>query len=642
MMGVFESLEQRICLAQTIVSAGPITRITIGEDNALQVHRIEFSSGQIFSSSTEPADGGFFVRFSDGTVNGFNGSASAAASATQSLPFTPVSQTLSGDGLSITSIMRQTQAPGGAMLELTQTTSYKTGDNFFHISNRLKNASSTPLTIDAFAAADIFLADSDRGVGFHDAGTGAVGGINRTGNYHIFFQPDPAALAPSHFQESVFSAIWSAIGAGGHFSDSVRGPTVSAPFDADPNYIDNGIGLEWQAVTIPAGATATVGYYAGFGSETSVTLPAAQLLAGSSPALGAQTYDFTVRYTDETGVDATTTGDDDIIVTGPNGFSAPAMRVAPSPASGSPLDITYRISAPSDGFDAADNGTYTVSVNTDSVRNIDGIALTSGAIGVFDATLPSRVPNLRVDGPLIGKFPAAVVGGAKAGSAAVKVTNDGQADAKATISVAVFASKDAQLNETDDAFVTAIGGVKISLRPSRSKTLKLRLAQYPGNLPDDSYFLIARVDSTNALPEPRESDNNAVTLTPITIAAPFVDLSASPVSLKGVPAPGVKVSATILAHNAGNVTVKQSVSVEILASPGDSTLGNGDVSIAAPLVKMNLKPAASKNTRLAFAVPADVTFAPGTYALLAVLDSPGSLAESDEVNNVVELGQLAI
>jgi hypothetical protein len=140
----------------------------------------------------------------------------------------------------------------------------------------------------------------------------------------------------------------------------------------------------------------------------------------------------------------------------------------------------------------------------------------------------------------------------------------------------------------------------------------------------------------------KESDNNAATLTPITIAAPFVDLSATPVSLKGIPASGAKVSATILTRNAGNIAVKQSLPVAILASPGDSTVGNGDTSIATQLAKLNLKPSASKNTKLAFALPFGVTLAPGTYALLAVLDSSSSLAESDETNNVVVLGQFVV
>src|SRR5687768_15046157 len=85
-----ESLECRRLLTQVITSPGPITQITVGEDTAFQVRRSDLTGGQIFSSSSAPADGGFFVRYADGTVNGFDAQASGAARSTNSLPFTSV------------------------------------------------------------------------------------------------------------------------------------------------------------------------------------------------------------------------------------------------------------------------------------------------------------------------------------------------------------------------------------------------------------------------------------------------------------------------------------------------------------------------------------------------------------------------
>jgi hypothetical protein len=180
------------------------------------------------------------------------------------------------------------------------------------------------------------------------------------------------------------------------------------------------------------------------------------------------------------------------------------------------------------------------------------------------------------------------------------------------------------------------------VKKGKGKTVKLKFTQFPSSLPDGDYYLIARVDSGDALPELKKSDNNAVSAMPINISAPFTDLSGTASPIGGGLTPGAKVSASVAVANAGNVAVKASVPVAIVASPGDQTLGNGDTTIATPTVKMSINPGASKNVKLSFTLPA-TGLAPGTYSLLAVLDAGGTLTtEKNTANNVVVLGEFTI
>jgi uncharacterized delta-60 repeat protein len=356
---------------------------------------------------------------------------------------------------------------------------------------------------------------------------------------------------------------------------------------------------------------------------------------------------FTVRYTDDIAVDASTIGTGDVVVTGPNGYSQPAEFLGfvgnDSGGNAPELVAKYQVKPPAATFEKGDEGQYSLSLQPDAVADVGGNATPATPIAdaTFTVTIPENLPNLRVDSALLGKFLASVVGGSKAPTAAVKLTNAGQTDAAGLVGVGIFASSDATLDADSDTQVASIDNVKIALKPGKGKTLKLKLGTYPSTLADGNFFLIARIDNGGAIPELKESDNNAATAAAITIAAPFFDLSGTPgAAPRGSLTPGGKVSASVLVHNAGNVALKQAVNVQVLASPGDAAPGNGDVNVASPVAKLNLKPGGSKNAKLSFVLPANL--APGTYTLLAKLDSLNVVFEKDETNNLVAVGQFTV
>ena len=77
-----------------------------------------------------------------------------------------------------------------------------------------------------------------------------MGGSSYSRSFNLFAQATPWSPQPSSCQEDTYESIWSVIGGGGHF----KGTTTA-------EYCDNGTGLEWQAVAIPAGESFMVGYY---------------------------------------------------------------------------------------------------------------------------------------------------------------------------------------------------------------------------------------------------------------------------------------------------------------------------------------------------------------------------------------------
>lgn len=306
----FEPLDLRRLLSgfASITSSGPITDIQVAPDGAFQVQYQAFHQvGQVYPSTVTPpggspevlpADAGLFLRLSDGTVDGLDldgrkqayGQTSTAAVSTNSVGLHNESLTTSPDGLSV-QVVADNSTDGntlGAHLRLTQWVSYTPGNQYFRTDNTIRNTGSSPVTFDAFAAADIYLADSDLGVGYHDTASGAIGGADSTGLYRIFVQPNPAGgLSPTHFEEGYFKDLWTTIGTpGAHFADDVMLPSQSPPFNGDPSYIDNGAGLEWQAITLAPGQAAHLSYFWSFGSIDSVPSPSSSFTPSGQDVQG--------------------------------------------------------------------------------------------------------------------------------------------------------------------------------------------------------------------------------------------------------------------------------------------------------------------------------------------------------------------
>jgi hypothetical protein len=227
---------------------------------------------------------------------------------------------------------------------------------------------------------------------------------------------------------------------------------------------------------------------------------------------------------------------------------------------------------------------------------------------------------------ILATLPAAVVGGAKVKGAklAVTVTNSGTTDLTAPVTVSLFASTDATVDGSDTPVGTPVTKV-LKLKPGATKPVKLKLTEVP-NVPDGDYFLLAQTTANGA------TGGTAATGTTVNIAAPFVDLTgAFGTPLPATLVPGKKASIPLSILNLGNVAATGTISVNLIARPAGGG-PSADATLPTAPVKLKLNPNAAKVTRLKVTLPVE-SLLPGSYTLVATIDSTNAISESREDNN---------
>lgn len=134
------------------------------------------------------------------------------------------------------------------------------------------------------------------------------------------------------------------------------------------------------AAALPAPAALALGSIPG-------TFQATYLPPRNSSLGGRPDFRFRVTYRTPAGVDPASLDDGDIVVTGPNGFSAAARVLTVRGSRGGPLrarrTVTYSVAAPGGRWTSAHNGTYRVSLQPGAVRDAVGAAQAGGTIGAF-------------------------------------------------------------------------------------------------------------------------------------------------------------------------------------------------------------------------------------------------------------------
>ncbi|NJN59166.1 MAG: hypothetical protein HC879_17545 [Leptolyngbyaceae cyanobacterium SL_5_9] len=100
-----------------------------------------------------------------------------------------------------------------------------------------------------------------------------------------------------------------------------------------------------------------------------------------------------VTYADNVAIALSSLDSNDIRVTGPNGFNQFATFVRSEPDTNSTQRIvTYRIDAPGGTWNPVDNGSYTIAVQANQVKDNKGSAVAAGTIGTFQVNLSDSVP----------------------------------------------------------------------------------------------------------------------------------------------------------------------------------------------------------------------------------------------------------
>jgi hypothetical protein len=102
---------------------------------------------------------------------------------------------------------------------------------------------------------------------------------------------------------------------------------------------------------------------------------------------GGTDYDFVVAFAGNHLLGHGSLDSNDILITGPNGFSQKASLLQVMPG-GFTTWAQYRIAAPGGSWDVSDNGTYAVSILPDAIFDNSGNALQAGVLGTFNVNVP--------------------------------------------------------------------------------------------------------------------------------------------------------------------------------------------------------------------------------------------------------------
>jgi hypothetical protein len=122
----------------------------------------------------------------------------------------------------------------------------------------------------------------------------------------------------------------------------------------------------------------------------SVPATAKIISAPKLTAAGGTAYRFTVQYTDNVKMDPASVGNNDVRVTGPNGYSQLASLVSKAVNStGKIVKAVYSIPAAGGTWDSSDNGLYTISAVAKQVFDLAHNPLTAGGLGQFAVAVPA-------------------------------------------------------------------------------------------------------------------------------------------------------------------------------------------------------------------------------------------------------------
>ena len=152
----------------------------------------------------------------------------------------------------------------------------------------------------------------------------------------------------------------------------------------------------------PAGRFRSFDVYAGRVRVTDTTVAEPPFATPSSPLApsvrlprnlvrGGRFYQLRMTYSHPSGIPVGAVGNDDILVTGPNGFSQQMQLVkAASQQRGTRVAATYRLAAPGGTWDTAENGVYTVTLQGGAVTATDGTASETGTLTRFVVNVAPR------------------------------------------------------------------------------------------------------------------------------------------------------------------------------------------------------------------------------------------------------------
>jgi hypothetical protein len=165
----------------------------------------------------------------------------------------------------------------------------------------------------------------------------------------------------------------------GSFDSPITRSTGASPRSAVVGQF-NGDGR--QDVIVANQADTAVSIFSSDLVRPTVTLASPTAITSS----GAQACEFTIHVSDDAVVDDESIGTGDILVSGPNGFSAAAGLKSMSSGDTGPTSAIFRLAPPGGFWDPKDNGVYSVSVADSAVFDSAGNPAAAGTLGTITLT----------------------------------------------------------------------------------------------------------------------------------------------------------------------------------------------------------------------------------------------------------------
>jgi len=253
-----------------IHSAGPLSDIYIGNDLSCQVRSGGFSSTEFFPNSAGPGDCGTFFNTGSDTADNellgpdfanHAGGTHTSNFPTTEIPWTPVSQSVTGSGTAASPYQVTTVVTGNdpfssggppIVFQTTEVDTYVAGNSFYRTDVTLKNISAVNQIAQGtlYHAADCQLRGSNTGFGITEPPLGAlVAGVacSLTGtetNNQPLEELVPITPTGASFTETTVPAIW----------NDLSGGTFPTPNCCTSN-TDNATAISWPVPGLAAGAS---------------------------------------------------------------------------------------------------------------------------------------------------------------------------------------------------------------------------------------------------------------------------------------------------------------------------------------------------------------------------------------------------
>ena len=191
-------------------------------------------------------------------------------------------------------------------------------------------------------------------------------------------------------------------GPSGSFAGGSTSAVVKVAADGSataPTFTANGTLGSYTVCAAAAGATPVVPFHLTNADTLPPTVTAVGLVNITTG--GGASYGFTVTFADNVAVDVSTLKTGNVCVTGPGGFTVtPTFVGVDSTANGTPRTATYSFTPPGGFWDNPDNGTYTVSLFANQVKDTSGNAAAAGTLGSFQVNITTAFVAV-VNGNLI-------------------------------------------------------------------------------------------------------------------------------------------------------------------------------------------------------------------------------------------------